>query len=120
MLALIGWIAAAWFTLMGSFVLVMRACFAAMAVILSGCSWTPVALYGHVSDPGAGQPFNADCEDTSDFLGMGAGQVWGKTRVYVAGGTKRFRVCVNDQRPADVRDEFAGKLLVIREFELRR
>ena len=52
--------------------------------------------------------------------GLGAGQAWGKTRVYIAGGTKRFRVCVNDGRPAHVRTEPAGQLLVLREFELRK
>ena len=91
-----------------------------LAVLLSGCSWTPVAMYSHVSDPGAGQPFNIECEDTADFAGMGAGKAWGKTRVYIVGGTKRFRVCVTESRPAHVRDEPAGQLLVIRELQLRK
>jgi hypothetical protein len=98
----------------------VRALAATLCLALPACSWTPFGIYGHVSDPSAGKPFNADCEDTSDFLGAGMGQSWGKTRVYVAGGAKRFRVCVNELRPAEVRNELAGQLLVIREFERPR
>ena len=93
---------------------------AVLSLALFGCSWTPVAMYSHLSDPSQGQPFTANCEDTADFAGLGAGQAWGKTRVYIAGGTKRFRVWVNDGRPAHVRTEPAGQLLVLREFELRK
>jgi hypothetical protein len=106
------------------FLKVARVLATALCLSLSACSWTPAAIYDHVSDPGTGKPFNVECEDTSDFVGLGAGQAWdherGSTRVYIAGGTKRFRVCVNEMRPADVRDEPAGQLLVIREFELKR
>lgn len=81
-------------------------------------------MFGHVSDPSQGPPFTVQCEDVADFGGAGMGQSWdherGNTRLYVVGGAKRFRVCPNDlTRPANVRHEPAGTLLVIREFDRR-
>lgn len=94
----------------------MRNALLALAGMVSACSWTPVAMYSHVSQPDAGPPFNSECDDVSDFGGFGAGQAWGKTRVYITGGVKRFRVCLGDGLPAEVRHEPAASLLVIQEL----
>lgn len=96
----------------------------AMCMGLTACAWNPVVLYGHVSDPSEGPPFTVQCEDVADFAGGGMGRSWGKgskTRLYIVGGAKRFRVCPDDRtRPANVRHEPAGALLLIQEFEGRR
>lgn len=92
----------------------------ALVVAVTGCAHVyPVAMYGHISDPSRGRPFNQNCDPTADFAGGGVGLEHGNNRAYIALGQKLVRTCDSPGLPHVDDRSLGGMGIFIHEFRKR-